>query len=153
MSKPCTKCGETKPLSDFSPDRSSKSGHKSYCKQCAVKMAVEYRWRNIDHIREYRRRHSATEKYKQARRDRYSKNPKRGDSPDDPFKEAARRVVSSRLRSGELSRLPCQRCGASEHIEAHHEDYGKPLDVTWLCRSCHGLRHRELNEIARRAAE
>jgi hypothetical protein len=29
------------------------------------------------------------------------------------------------------------------------EDYTNPLDVTWLCRTCHGARHREINEERR----
>ena len=36
----------------------------------------------------------------------------------------------------------CQMCGRSDlRLHAHHEDYSKPLDVVWLCNSCHGRRH------------
>jgi len=37
----------------------------------------------------------------------------------------------------------CEDCGGrSPH--AHHKDYSKPLEVDWLCSSCHGKRHRIL---------
>ena len=32
--KTCTKCGETKPLSDFSADDAYKDGYQSHCKAC-----------------------------------------------------------------------------------------------------------------------
>src|SRR6185437_6890541 len=34
---------------------------------------------------------------------------------------------------GEIKRQPCKVCG-EPFASAHHEDYTKPLEVTWLCR-------------------
>ena len=36
----------------------------------------------------------------------------------------------------------CEICQSSEgNIVAHHHDYARPLDVTWLCKPCHGKVH------------
>jgi len=59
----------------------------------------------------------------------------------------AHREVAKALRNGTLKRGQCW-CG-SFRTEGHHEDYGRPLDVIWLCRR----HHRELHATARRAAE
>jgi predicted DNA-binding protein YlxM (UPF0122 family) len=44
----------------------------------------------------------------------------------------------------------CQRCGdggifkdGRTKIQAHHPDYGKPLEVMWLCQPCHHKWHKE----------
>jgi hypothetical protein len=58
-----------------------------------------------------------------------------------PHKIAARNEVSMAIQSGALSRGDCESCGAIDDIHAHHDDYSKPLDVTWLCRSCHRKLH------------
>lgn len=52
-------------------------------------------------------------------------------------------AVRSALKSGRLVRPDsCQSCGTTERrIDAHHDDYEKPLDVKWVCRSCHFLSH------------
>lgn len=62
-----------------------------------------------------------------------------------PLKFRARDSVKRAVKSGRLIRLPCQTCGEVES-HAHHEDYLKPLDVEWLCHSCHELRHHPLQE-------
>lgn len=36
----------------------------------------------------------------------------------------------------------CDHCGESKRLQAHHEDYSKPLEVTWLCGSCHRNIHK-----------
>jgi len=45
------------------------------------------------------------------------------------------------LRDGRLVRQPCEVCGATE-VQAHHDDYEKPLEVRWLCRAHHMELHR-----------
>jgi len=52
-------------------------------------------------------------------------------------------VQCERMRGG-LQPQPCAVCGCEKAV-AHHEDYTKPLDVTWLCRTHHQLRHSEIN--------
>lgn len=54
----------------------------------------------------------------------------------------AQAAVATAKRHKLLFPQPCERCGG-EAI-AHHDDYDKPLDVTWLCWSHHKTRHREL---------
>lgn len=48
----------------------------------------------------------------------------------------ARYEVRKALRNGILKKKPCEVCG-NPVVEAHHNDYEKPLDVQWLCRECH----------------
>lgn len=71
-----------------------------------------------------------------------------------PSKPNARRVVEAAVKAGVLSKPgSCSKCGKTScRIEAHHEDHARPLDVTWLCVSCHRKRdaeiRREKGEIA-----
>lgn len=60
-----------------------------------------------------------------------------------PAQHEAYRVLHLALDAGVLSRADrCQRCGASDvRIHGHHSDYGKPLDVQWLCAPCHRVAH------------
>lgn len=51
----------------------------------------------------------------------------------------AHRLVSIAVREGRLLREPCQVCGSTIRVDGHHQDYAKPLEVIWLCRSCHQL--------------
>lgn len=55
-----------------------------------------------------------------------------------------RSLVTAAINRGELTRpVVCELCKqCNGRIEAHHSDYGKPLDVVWLCIPCHKKAHQ-----------
>lgn len=48
----------------------------------------------------------------------------------------------ARVATKRMAKEPCSKCGSLE-AEKHHDDYTKPLEVVWLCRSCHLELHSE----------
>ncbi len=90
--------------------------------------------KNAARLRAFKAKNGGAAAYRNRQRDR---------SPEDRQKYRARKTVENALKAGKLERRPCARCGA-EKAQAHHEDYGKPLDVTWLCPKDHKARHREM---------
>jgi hypothetical protein len=69
------------------------------------------------------------------------KNPDRGVSS---LQRRAHKAVENALIRGTLHRNPCMVCGTQDRVQAHHEDYSRPLDVVWLCPTHHKARHREM---------
>jgi len=70
-------------------------------------------------------------------------------------KIAARSTVSSAILKGIISKQPRSQCG-TPRAEAHHRDYTEPLEVEWLCRSCHRRQHnlpREAGPFSAQAKE
>jgi hypothetical protein len=56
----------------------------------------------------------------------------------------ARNKVHKAIKNGTLVPLPCEQCGECV-TEAHHDDYSKPLVISWLCKKHHIERHIELS--------
>jgi len=67
------------------------------------------------------------------------------------YKSKAHKHVSLAVKRGKLVRGPCAVCGKTtngkEPMAAHHRDYSKTLDVTWLCAKCHAVAHRPGNPL------
>lgn len=61
------------------------------------------------------------------------------------FKESVRKITWKKIHDGELIKLPCEICGNIK-VEAHHDDYYRPLDVRWLCRKHHREHHLKQKE-------
>jgi hypothetical protein len=65
-----------------------------------------------------------------------------------PEKHAAHVAVSNALRDGRLVKGPCERAsegGCGRRIEAHHDDYEKPLEVRWLCSKHHAETRKKVD--------
>lgn len=56
---------------------------------------------------------------------------------------AAHQMVTLAIKSGLLTPAPCEVCSTEVNINAHHDDYTKPLEVRWLCRRHHAAWHRK----------
>lgn len=72
----------------------------------------------------------------------------------------AYKVVEQAMATGTLEKPSrCSICGCSsdEHrIEAHHENYSKPLDIIWCCTPCHrvlDMKQRKENDLKPSGAE
>ncbi len=152
--KKCKDCGALK-----SPD--AFYGVQGECKECTKARVKAYRLDNLEVVRAYDRKRGHTELRKQKNRAAYvrMRSTEEGRAKENErsrkYREknklarAAHLLCQNAVNSGKLKRMPCERCHSEDHIHAHHEDYHMPLEVTWLCRDCHGLRHREINQAKR----
>jgi hypothetical protein len=64
-----------------------------------------------------------------------------------PDRIMANRAVKMARTLKRLSPLPCETCGNPDKTVAHHDDYNKPLEIRWLCRTCHRAWHRHNKPI------
>lgn len=58
------------------------------------------------------------------------------------IQQKSRFLLNAAVKSGIIKKPElCPICGAKD-IEAHHDDYFKPLEVKWMCTLCHAKYHR-----------
>lgn len=151
--KKCFKCGETKPLSEFYKHSAMGDGHLNKCKECTKNDVNMHRLNNIEYIREYDRKRSSQQKRVELRKKvtktwindgRHAESQKRYKEKY-PEKYRARNIFYAAKRDGKIIKPEaCSVCGLeTKRLEAHHSDYSKPLDVQWLCISCHAETRRK----------
>jgi hypothetical protein len=68
---------------------------------------------------------------------------RREGTPEQRLKIKARAEVRKALARGDLVRQACEWEGCEEIGHAHHDDYTKPLEVRWICRTHHDELHAE----------
>lgn len=78
--KTCSRCGETKPLTDFRKGKGYADGYRGQCKACLSELKREYKQRPEvkEHIREQQREYESRPEIQEARRVRqreYTKRP------------------------------------------------------------------------------
>ena len=64
--------------------------------------------------------------------------------------DQAHNIVEKAVMRGLLIPAPCEQCGSDgvfsdgrREVQAHHDDYSKPLSVRWLCQKCHHDWHKK----------
>ena len=130
--KNCFKCGVDKPFSDFYTHNKMADGFLGKCKECTKYDVLKHRGENIERIRKYDRERGSRQSkgYLIERRRKY------------PNQYKAQTMVGNAIRDGKLHRQPCEVCGEAR-VNAHHNDYLKPLNVRWLCYAHHHQWHRD----------
>lgn len=136
--KKCFKCGEEKDLAAFYKHKQMKDGHVNKCKECTKADVRTNRSNNLDYYREYDRKRGS----------RLTKEATRSYRERNPVKWAAHMMINNRVKNGTIVKPDnCAECGSNEfRLHGHHDDYGKPLEVRWLCPSCHHQWHKENGE-------
>jgi hypothetical protein len=124
----------------------------SYCKKCRAEYQIkryrqnpkylyeekkEWRKNNKPLLRKIKKKWFDSHREEQLKKLReygkiYRKNNKE--------KIKAHYTLNNAIKRGEIVRQPCEICGNPISV-AHHEDYTKPFEVTWLCRIHHGELH------------
>lgn len=59
----------------------------------------------------------------------------------DNRKVLANAAIKYAKQKGQVQAQSCEICGTIENVHAHHDDYGKPLMVRWLCATHHARHH------------
>lgn len=135
--KPCFKCNELKPLTEYYKHSGMKDGHLNKCKACAKK-----------DVHVHRHESPSREKvlaYDRARGNRQTLQHLQEYRAKYPKKYKAHSIVNYAIKSKKLFREPCEICG-NQNTHGHHDDYDKPLNVRWLCSVHHWEWHTENGE-------
>lgn len=152
--KLCNTCGNERESSQFHRRSASSDGLASKCKDC--QSAYDKGRASLPHRVKQRGAYAKTErgaiKAREAK-ERWAKKNKariyastKRYREENPNKYRAHAKVAYEVSRGNLTRQPCEVCGCTESIHAHHDDYSKPLNVRWLCSKHHNLWHRDNGE-------
>lgn len=148
--KKCFKCKIEKPISEFYRHKAMADGHLNKCKDCSKFDTKANRCEKIEYYREYDAWRFSNDPRVKERHKKYLNTPigmaamRRAQYDwikSNPEKRAAHVILGNAVRSGRIDKPSnCSSCGLffpKRKIHAHHHDYAKPLDVTWLCVYCH----------------
>jgi len=136
MDKICSVCKKEKPTSDFYSFYKKGKEYFTRCKQCQKELSIKYYKDNLEQERDRSRKYTKTENGKINSLKHTYLSIKRY-----PEKYKAHYIVSYEIQKGSLKKQPCEVCGEII-VQAHHDDYSKPLEVRWLCPKHHRMLHK-----------
>jgi len=178
--KRCSKCGEYKALDDFYHKSAARDGLTAQCKGCISAHQKQYREANAELLRDKSRSQYLVHRdarrasmrayylqnkerwYEYVRRRRSTKEGRLAKNQEsakwreaNPEKYTAQYQLNNAIKLGKVERPGvCSLCGkASDRIHGHHPDYSKPLEVIWLCESCHKVVHAKHTDVQAQETE
>ena len=151
----CRHCKKEKLISEFY------KGNLRQCKSCILikqkkyykkndgrikRYIEEWKKRNPDKVKKYKENHA--EKQAEYYRNWYKTNGRKRAKDYKEYASLWREKNSKAYRAQLLAKQAvkwgflkkskrCEACKKERKIISHHKDYSKPLEVTWLCYSCH----------------
>ena len=145
--KICTRCGRSLPITHFRAELRVRSGLQAACGECQNKTSADarrkYSARYAKAKLEWERAHPKCKtEYRRTYRRRHSQA------------RVCESAVYVAVHMGRLTKPnfceDCARQFPKDKIHGHHANYGKPLEVAWLCHQCHAKRHNHsVNEAAK----
>jgi len=153
--KACIKCSVVKPLDEYYAHKKMADQRLGICKDCH-RAAVRVLYFEKMKDPEWRERELGRQREKSARSRRAGESStteiirrsKMAWAERNLEKRKAHTMAGNAIRDGRLIRKPCEVCGKTK-VDAHHDDYSKPLEVRWLCRRHHADVHLEINRRKR----
>jgi ribosomal protein S27AE len=154
--KTCRQCNIEKDLSNFYVHKAMLDGYLNKCKECVKARIAKHRELNIDYINDYDKKRAmlphrvkAREEYRKTENGKNSiKKAHKFYKQKFPMVYAAHVILSNSIKYGKIEKqFLCSECGNDNQIQAHHDDYTKPLDVRWLCVKCHNKWHKNNKPI------
>lgn len=135
MRKRCFKCGGVFDIDEFYKHKGMLDGHLNKCKACTRKDTKgSYRARSYEDRIEYERKRNKTEARRKWRTE-YQRKYRAANRK----KILARQRLQRAVKSGRVEIGACEMKGSDckGRIEAHHDDYDRPLEVRWFCHYHH----------------
>lgn len=148
----CQYCKTDKPMVEFYDSSIRKCGKAGSCKECIRGRVKANRAKKVDYYREFDRKRANNPERVQARKDYQAteKGKERLQAGSKAWRDrnpaiySAHIAVNNAIRDGKLYKPgSCDECDIECSPHGHHCDYNKPLDVMWLCDTCHKQWHRD----------
>lgn len=147
MDYTCKWCNEIKPEDEFVKRDVKAPYSESNIRSCKVCNRARNRERYTDpEIRAKQLaankawRHENLDRQRELEREFLARNPNN---------LKARSRVGYMIRNGYWSKQPCEVCGETNGVEAHHDSYAEPhwTTVRWLCKQHHETWHKHLDPV------
>lgn len=117
---------------------------KAYAKEYYKKYTPEWRKKHPGYYGRWgaAKRKEDPERFKQYEKNRTKTPTERRmeylSNPENLIKSKARAKLRYELKKGRIVKpTRCEKCRLELKLEPDHSDYSKPLDVVWLCHTCH----------------